>query len=248
MLKILTLLCFLFNLQAHIIAQNGQLEYEKDLEAYSQYLNTQFGITLDPLEEMEDLNKFYVLWSAKKDITKYTAVGGLCGPIFRSKNKNCILAFTALPYYDPEIERKRNNQTLLDIPTNHIIAEIEENLGIYESRKKRFNVKDAKFTFNDYVTTIIGKKPLTMFNADSIFIYDFPIANSVYFYDKFLEKIRKDKYIYCTGISIVKKDRATMELKMFFTEDSVKMKNEYIEMLSHKIWYRNDFEHRKECK
>jgi hypothetical protein len=62
---------------------------------------------------------------------------------------------------------------------------------LYYSYGHPLNNDSAKFDFNEYVTTVAGKKAREMFNADSIYIYDIPGADSVYFFDQSLEIMRK---------------------------------------------------------
>ena len=134
-----------------------------------------------------------------------------------------------------------NDKKTAVYPGIAIKQEIKTSMGLYYCPGHPLNKDTAKIDFNDYVTTISGKKPRDMFNADSLFVYDLPNADSVYFFNDELEKMRKEKYPYCTGLFITKKGRATMEIKFFFTQSGKKKKWEYINMLEEKIWYEEGF-------
>ena len=77
-----------------------------------------------------------------------------------------------------------------------------------------------------------------MFNADTIYVYDIPNTDSALFLgDEELETMRKEKYPYCSGLVICKEGKIGTALKLFFSEKGKIKEDEYIEMLSKKIWY-----------
>jgi hypothetical protein len=88
----------------------------------------------------------------------------------------------------------------------------------------------TRINLNQYVTITAGKRAREMFNADSIFVYDLP-----------LDKPYLEKYPYCTGLVISKKDRATLLFKFFFTAAGRKKEEEYINQLSNHVWYDDKF-------
>jgi hypothetical protein len=256
----LTLVIVAFSCSWHLFAQEN-LWYQRNLSAYTEYLSKEFGIECTIPEKLTNLDKYYVGWKVREEKEKHTA--GLYGPIFQSRSKGCILMYSALPLYISEenaelykrialMERVLNRDTSTSepvvspngaFPRGQISAEIKTALGLYYSYAHPLNNDSAKFDFNDYVTILAGEKAREMFNADSIYIYEIPGADSVYFFDKSLEKTRKSKYPYCTGVFISKDDRATMYFKLFFTKRAKNKEEKYINMLNKQIWYDENFKH-----
>jgi hypothetical protein len=216
------------------------LWYKKDLSAHKHYFENKFGIIYTIPKRLKNLDKYYVMWKVRKDPAKHS--GNMYGPIFLSKDKECIVAFPAqlTDFSNKDPSKRRKNVFSFD-PQTQITEEIKTALGLYYSYGNPLNNDTAKFNFYDYVTIVIGKRPHEMFNADSVFIYDLPNADSVYFFDESLEKMREKKYPYCTGMYICKNSRASMEVKFFFTEKGEKKKNQYMEMLNKHIWYDDKF-------
>ncbi|MDZ7632902.1 MAG: hypothetical protein U5L72_00060 [Bacteroidales bacterium] len=68
------------------------------------------------------------------------------------------------------------------------MGEIKTALGLYYRHGHPSNNDSVIIDTDDYVTVISGKKAHEMFNADTIYIYDIPSADSVYFLDSSLEK------------------------------------------------------------
>ncbi len=221
------------------LSAQENLWYKKELPAYTEYLANDFGIIFNPISNFTNLDKFYVLWSASKEPEK--GAGSIYGPIFLSNNKDCMIMYNAQPNYVSKKEKERRGMVNRNFHRSQITGEIRSALGLYFGHGNPLNKNNVETRFNDYVTIIAGKKPYEMFNADSIFIYDLPNADSVYFFDESLERIRKEKYPYCTGMFITKNDRATMDIKLFFTKKGEKKKNQYVEMLYKSIWYNDKF-------
>ena len=218
---------------------------EKTFTAYSEYLSNKFGIVCMIPEKFANLNKYNVGWKVRKDKDKHS--GNMYGLTLISGNKECIVMYSAFPHHvSKEDVEMRKKKALPIYPRGRITFEIKTALGLYYSYGNPLNNDSAKFDFNDYVTIVAGKKAREMFNADSIYIYDIPGADSVYFFDESLEKMRKKKYPYCTSVFISKNDRASMDFKFFFTKKGKKIESEYIAMLSKQIWYEDDFESDKE--
>ena len=254
----LTLVIVAFSFPWNLFAQEN-LWYQKNLPAYIEYLSNDFGIICSIPERFKNLDKYYVGWKVREQKDKHT--GSLYGPIFQFKNKDCILMYPARPHYVSEedvelfkktamIERILNRDTSTtapiispnrNFPRGQISAEIKTALGLYYRHGHPSNNVSVKIDLNDYVTIIAGDKPREMFNADTIYIYDIPGADSVYFFDKSLEKTRKRKYPYCTGVFIIKDGRASMDFKFFFTKRSKKKEEKYINMLSKQVWYDENF-------
>lgn len=256
-LKLLIIICFL---SLNIRAQE-KLWYEKEFSAYSEYLKNQYGIKCLFPKKFNDQGQYYVLWKVREDPAKH--IGSMYGPVFLSQNEDCLLMYSGKPHYinkkDIEIantfatiESVLNRDTSIiepnlsmrdDFPRSQITGEIKTALGLYYHPHSPLNNDSAQFNFNDFVTIISGKKAKEMFNADSIYIYDLPNSDSGYFFDESLEKMRKEKYHYCTGIYIFKNKRAVMDIKLLLTEKGNEKKNEYIENLSNQIWYIENFLH-----
>ncbi len=234
----LSIIVTLFSL--HAFSQE-KLWYEKNLPAYKAYFENTFGIVCTPPVKFKNLDKYYVIWKVREDKAKHS--GGMYGPIFLSKDRKCMVAFPVqlimdYPKEKDQIKRRRQKS---GFPQSEIMGEIRTSLGLYYRYKHPSNNDAAKVDFHDYVTTISGRQPREMFNADSVFVYSLPDADSVFFFDEELEKMRSKKYPYCIGLFICKKDRATMNLKLFFTQKGFKNSKQYINMLSKKIWYDEDF-------
>ncbi len=256
-LNLLIVICFL---SLNIHAQ-GNDWYERNFLAYSEFLLNQYGIKCLSPKEFSEQGLYYMFWKVSEDPAKHS--GNVYGPLFLSPNEDCLIMFSARPHYmtkkDIEIantyatiERVLNNDTTniehdpgkREIyPRSQITGEITTALGLYYHPHSPLNNDSAHFNFNDFVTIISGKKAKEMFNADSIYMYDLPNADSGYFIDESLEKLRQEKYPYCTGVFIIKNRRAPMEIKLFFTEKGRMKKNDYIENLSHQIWYNENFLH-----
>ena len=236
-----------------------KLWYEKNFLAYNEYLSKEFGIVCDIPDRFTDLDKYYVIWKVREEKDRHS--GGLYGPVFLSGDKGCLLIYAARPFYitgdDAElfkrtamIERLVNNDPPASVtavspgrnyPRSQISVEINTALGLYYRYGHPSNNDSVKIDLNDYMRIISGNKAHAMFNADSIFIYDIPGADSVYFFDSSLEEMRMGKYPYCTGIFICKDGRATMYFKLFFTERSSRKKEKYFNMLSKQVWYVDNF-------
>jgi len=248
------------SLPLNLSAQEKQF-YQRNLPDYTEYLSKEHGIICGHPERFTDLDKYYVLWKVREEKDKHT--GGLYGPVFQSRDKGCLLMYAAVPHYVSEedaelfktadmIERIVNKDTSTSesiVPPNRIFprgqisAEIKTALGLYYRPGHPSNNDSVNIDLKDYVTILAGEKPREMFNADTIYIYDIPSADSVYFLDNSLEKMRKRKYPYCTGVFISKDGRATMYFKLFFTKRSRKKEANYINMLSNQIWYDENFRH-----
>lgn len=215
-------------------------KYEENLSAYKSHLKNKLGIECTIPPKLKDLNKYRVGWKVRQDWAKHT--GTLYGPIFLSKDKECMIAFPGqFPDFFSKEERERRGQSRINTARVQITAEIKTALGLYYMIGSPLNNDTAEFDFNDYVTIITGKKPREMFNADEIFIYDLPKGDSVFFFDESLEKMRKEKYPYCTGVYINKNGTSTLDFKFFFTEKGLKKKKKYIAMLNKNIWYDEKF-------
>lgn len=255
----LVIVAFLFSLN---LSAQEKLFYQRNLPDYTEYLSKEYGIICGIPEGFTDLDKYYVGWKVREEKDKHT--GSLYGPIFQSKDKSCLLMYTARPYYVSEedaelfkntamIERILNRDTSTTEPIaatksnrarGQISAEIRTALGLFYRPGHPLNNDSIKIDLKDYVTIIGGDKPRVMFNADSIYIYEIPNGDSVYFFDKSLENTRKGKYPYCTGIFISKDGRATMDLKLLLTKKGKKKEEKYINLLSKQIWYDENFRHK----
>lgn len=256
----LTLVIVTISFSLNLSAQEKQF-YQRNLPDYAEYISKKYGITCGHPERFTDLDKYYVMWKVREEKDKHT--GGLYGPVFQSRDKGCLLIYTALPHYvsneDAElfktadmIERIVNKDTSTSVPIvppnrnfqrGQISAEIKTALGLYYRPGHPSNNDSVNIDLKDYVTILAGEKPREMFNADTIYIYDMPSADSVYFLDNSLEKMRKRKYPYCTGVFISKDGRASMYFKFFFTKRSKNKEEKYINMLDKQIWYDENFRH-----
>ena len=218
------------------------LVYEKNFSAYQGYFTEKFGIICTIPKAFEDLNQYYVMWKVRNEPSKHT--GSMYGPIFLSTGKECIIAYPALlSYFSVESKDNIKRMKLPFYPRSQILNEIRTSLGLFNSPFNLLNKDAVRINFDDYVTIIAGKHARDMFNADSVYLYDLPHADSVYFFDESLEKMRKGKYPYCSGMFTYKRNRATMDVKFFFTEEGKKKQDEYIRLMGKHIWYDERFKH-----
>ncbi len=233
------MLLFIILFSGNIFAQKNYLT-EETFGAFSEYLSKEFGIACKIPVKFTNMDKYNVMWKVRKNKDKNT--GNIYGSIFISSNKECIAMYSAFPRRiskeDIEMRKKR---ALPIYPRSQIKAEIKTALGLYYYPNHPLNNDSARFDFNDYVTIISGKKAGEMFNADSIYIYEIPGADSVYFFDEYLETIRKKKYPYCTSLFVSKNDRISLDIKLFFTKKGKEKEDKYINLLSKQIWFDEDF-------
>lgn len=272
--KLIVAVIFLFLFCGHLYAQEN-LWYKKNLAAYTNYVSTQFGISINVPEKFVDLDKYYV----GRQIRVNHSVAWLGGPIFQTIDKECILMYQARPIYVTEKEKEIAKTTILinrrlngDVSSiepkigtsrmtrGQITAEVKAATGLYDNAGKP--LKDSvHFNFNDHVTIIAGKKPREMFNADTMYIYELPLQKSyskkyiisgnlgnVAMTDSFhlgLQKTNRKKYIYRTGLVLAKENRASMFFMLFFTLKGKKNEWKYISMLGKDIWYEGNFKRKK---
>jgi len=233
-------LLILFTFAFNLFAQENDF-YKKNFDAYKDYLLKESGILFKMPENYKDLNKYYVSFKIREDHAKFT--GNMYGPMLISKDKECIVMYPAtVPIISKEIMEYWKKRTPASARPGPIENEIKTSLGLFYGPGNSLNNNSVKIDFDDYVTVIAGKKAREMFNADSIYIYDIPGADSVFFFDKSIEKMRKEKYPNCTSLIILKNGtRGSIDIKLFFTEKGRKNKEKYINMLSKNIWYDEDF-------
>ncbi len=237
---ILPLLLFSFAL--NLVAQENLL-YEKNFPAYCNYFSKEFGIDYKIPEEFTRMEKYYVIWKVRENNDKHT--GNMYGPLFLSKDKNCLIMFPSFPNDVSEENIKFKNENPLQLnPRSQINAEIKTALGLYYYHGSQLNSNTTNLDLNKYVTVLSGKKVSEMFNADTLYFYDIPGADSVFFIDGSIEKLRKRKYPNCDGFIISKNNRAFLDFKFLFTEKGEKNKEKYFNMLNKHIWYDENFKYK----
>jgi hypothetical protein len=178
--KIILLLVVLFS--GSLSAQK-KLLYDETFAGYASYISREFGISCSIPDKFNNLDKYHVGWKVRKDKDKQ--IGSGYGLIILSNDKKCMVMFSALPHHLSKEDLKMRKKEMLPIyPRSQITAEIKTALGLYYSPGHPLNNDSVKFDFNDYVTIVSGKKAGEMFNADSMYIYNIPGADSVYFIDQ----------------------------------------------------------------
>ena len=213
--------------------------YEQNLTSYKQYFKEKHGVTFSIPDKFKDLGKYRVNWAVREDPEKHT--GFIYGPFFLSKDKNCMIAFPFdfFNFFDLPKENTEHNEFFFD-RTGQIIAELGTSLGVYEEFKPPIiNIKH--FDLYQYASFIFGKLAKEKYNADSYSVSSLPDAHKTYFVDESLEKLRKEKYPYCTSLFIQKDERAVLDIKFFFTKKGFKKKEKYIKMLDKHIWFDEGF-------
>ena len=199
-MKILGFLSLLILFSVNLSAQKHDLE-EETFEAYAEYLLKEFGIICNIPPGFTNSDYYNAGLKVRKDKDKPT--GNFFGLAILSDNKECMVMYSGFPrFFTTQYTESEKNQRRNVYPGSQITAEIKTALGLYYFPNHPLNNDTAEFSFNDYVTIISGKKAGKMFNADSVYIYDIPGADSVYFLKESLENIRKSSYPYCTGMFI----------------------------------------------
>lgn len=230
MKQLVCLMTFFVGLQLN--AQNNSLG-EKTFTAYSEYLLSEYGISCKIPSAFINTDKYNVSVKIRKDKDKH--IGNCYGLTLISKDKQCMVLYSAFPHQVLQGESEEGIAPVF--PRSQIIAELKTALGEYYHPHHPKNINSAEFNFNKFVTVVSGNRAIQMFNADSIYIYDIPGGDSVYFFNEALEKKRKNKYPYCSSLFISKKGRVGMDLKFFFTKRGKKNERKYFEELNKQIWY-----------
>jgi len=199
--------------------------YEKSFPAFTNYFHENYGIICKEPANVSNLNIYNTIWIVRKGASE-RSTATLLGPILQSNDKDCLFAYPCT--------------NIRFFPINQINAEVASGIGAFD--RHGYFIDTSKFDCYDYATVITDKKAREMFNADTLYIYDIPNADSSYFLNKELEKMQKENYPYCTGVVICKKGRIAMEMKLFFTEKGKIKEDEYINMLNKQIWYTDTFD------
>lgn len=170
--------------------------------------------------------------------------GTAYAPVLESENGEFILMYMSFLIYrtEGEIEMYQTMRKLeKSPPTNELLTNDNyprllitgESKAAYGYTEGFFNPVEGKvFTredFKTYVTIVSGGKARRWFNADSVFLYTLPVD------DPF-----KKGYTHCTGMIVSKKGRASIGLKLWFTNAGKKKEQQYLRSLRRKIRYRND--------
>lgn len=222
----------LFILSCNVLSQPKN-PYDYTFSEYSDLMNMEFGIICKIPRTFVD-QKHYEPWRIKEN--KSDSPGYVYSPIVRSKDKECMLLYPYSPVYITEMDYRMSeavnelNRTICEdntpvkrtvtnenLPRNNIMAEVKTAFGI---------PRDSVFDVNNYLTVLAGKEARNMFNADSVFLYDLP-----------LDRPYKEKYVYCKGMVISKRNRPAMLIKWFFTEKGKRKERKYINLLNKTIWY-----------
>lgn len=221
--------------------------YEYNFTSYQKYFKEEVGVTITiPKKFKKNLDKYFQYWKASVDKEKMT--GNIYGPFFITKDKNCMIA---LPYDNYATlyllkNRKEYDKNFYFYAKGQLIAEILTALDLCNYGCGRLNNEAEKKEFYKYVEVVFGKKAQEKYNANAYAIFDIPNAHKTYFFDKDLEKLRKEKYPYCTSFFIQKDDSAVLDFKFYFTEKGFKKKEKYIKMLDKHIWFDENFKPKKE--
>jgi hypothetical protein len=210
---------------------------------YSAYVSEKYNITCKIPKNFIDL-KYLEVWKFRQESF---GAGFVFNPVIQSDNQECILMYPMIFNYISDSSKyiSKISQSIGrsmfknkpsvdygndDLPRNNIKGQLRTVLGHLDNHGDI--IRDSTFNFDDYVIVNAGKKVRKSFNADSVFIYDIP-----------LKKAYKEKYVYCIGMVVTKKDRPYMQFMWLFTEEGEKKKDKYLKILSKKIWY-NDNEQR----
>lgn len=235
-----------FFLCLSVLSQKNK-PYEYNFVSYQNYFKEEVGVTIKiPKQFKKKINKYFQYWKASVDKEKMT--GNIYGPFFLTKDKNCMVA---LPYDNYASSSrlksyKTPNKNFYFYAKGQLVGEILTALDLCNYNCGRFNNKAEKKEFYKYVEVVFGKRAKEKYNANAYAIFDIPNAHKTYFFDKDLEKLRKEKYPYCTSLFIQKDDSAVLDFKLYFTEKGFKKKEKYIKMLDKHIWFDENFKPKKE--
>ncbi len=244
----LTVAIFSLLLTGNLLAQDNY-PYEKNFTSYADYISSEVGISCSIPEGFIDLNQYHVMRRVRED----KHAGFMYGPVFQSKDKECIVMYPGLTLYftkkdlemgrmaarvnralggdDSAVEPDGYNNT---VPRGFVVSELQASTGLFDNTGKPLH-DSASINFNEQVTIIAGRKARKMFNADSVFLYDLP-----------LQEPYMKEYTHRTSMVLGKWQRGTMVFKWFFTPEGKKKEKKYIKMLSKHIWYDEDFRHEEE--
>ena len=201
--------------------------------AYIDWIRTTHNIYIDKPARCLDLKVKTSAIHLSVGSIKSAGVGGLYGPVFRTRDKNCIIFF---PSSATSIMPNQRD-------TRYIIKlELYCNLGLMGFLWDIVKEED-KVDFDDYVTIIGGERARTMFNADTIYIYKYPNQDMVEIFDYHAKNIKKwdlkkaYKKDYSVCVAIRKQGYVDLFVKLLLSDRGMKNLDKYIDMLSGNIWY-----------
>lgn len=197
---------------------------------YSELMQERFQITCKIPSGFKDQMYKEIFGIGPKITSSLGQPGYVYTPIVRSRDKQCLLMY---PFAPPHIGD-------MDIQIQKVIKEMNPGNGrkqpvtnesiirvnIVEEITAAFGISRDSIDLDNHLTIVAGKEARTMFNADSVFIYDIPLVETY-----------KDKYVHCTGMVISKRNRPTMLMKWFFTEKGKKREKKYFDSFHKTIWY-----------
>lgn len=204
--------------------------------AYIDWIRTTHNIYIDKPARCLDLKVKTSAIHLSVGSIKSAGVGGLYGPVFRTRDKNCIIFF---PSSATSIMPNQRD-------TRYIIKlELYCNLGItcFPWDMNDIIKEGDKVDLDDYVTIIGGERARTMFNADTIYIYKYPNQDMVEIFDYHAKNIKKwdlkkaYKKDYSVCVAIRKQGYVDLFVKLLLSDRGMKNLDKYIDMLSGNIWY-----------
>lgn len=206
-------LLFLFSLLlAQAFAQN-QVSY-KDISTFA---SKAYDITYKKPKGFTDL-KLSRYWWMPGD--KSWGIGLPYDLMFQSKDSNCMIL------YSPVLLFSQAPFNLFSA-SDQVRRELAAALGM--ENKKGYLKNTLGIDYDKYMTIWVREEARRSFNADSVFIVELPLKNAY-----------RDKYNYCTGIYVSKKDRPDLFFKCFFTEEGKQQEQKYLKPLYKKVRYRNE--------
>ncbi len=186
-------------------------------EATSKYASKVYDITFKEPKGFVDMKMSEAWVPGKKGLGDYTAIYQL----FQSKDSSCILMYPTMAAVFPTQRDTSFRARSLAVDDIHFALGLRTEIGLPQ--------KGDTIDWNKYLTVYTDKYARQRFNADTVFIVELPIKESY-----------KEKYTYCTGVYISKKDRPTLFFKFLFTETGKQREQEHLKLLYKRIRYKNN--------
>lgn len=201
---------------SQICAQNEK----KTFSAYSHYVSKAFSVTWKKPHDFTDLKQSAIPWGP--GIGKGGGrTGMLYASILQSKDGDCLVLYPDMDMMLASLETRNGN-----FAYQMLINELTAALNLSDRKE---HLQNTDFNFDKYVMVLHDEETKKVFNADTVYIAQIPLLSPY-----------RNKYLYCTGLYIVKTGRPSMILKCFFTEQGELKKEKFLRELCKRVKYKNE--------